>query len=476
MKYRIFMTVLLLSVIAVTQSKVRLPNIIGDNMVIQQDSDIKLWGWNDAGKKITVTTSWSKQKYTVKTGRDGKFELRIHSPKASFNPLSIKISDGEDVVLNNILSGEVWVCSGQSNMEMPIKGFPHCPVEGYNSIVTDAVNNKAIRFVRMPWIQSLTPLENTKCQWREVSPATVGDASAVGYFFAQTISKALNIPIGLIQANKGGSSVESWLDRTNFERHTKEYLDSAQLVTKYPAAYMRPMVWYYGTFYPIINYTVKGVLFYQGCSNVGDRGNQYSERLATLASQMRRDFGNSNIPFYIVQIAPFAFRGSEDSDIGARLREQQFIASRNIKNCDIVCTNDLVYKYETKQVHPCQKRQVGERLGYMALSRDYDFKGLIYRSPSFRSMNICRDTCFIQLDNLEGGINRLNDMEGFEIAGKDSIFHKAEASYNRQKGIVIRSDKVKEPVAVRYCFRNFQIGNVANGGGLPLFPFRTDNW
>ena len=458
------------------QAKVRLPHVIGDNMVLQQNTQARLWGWAKPGKTVKVSVSWSDITYSAKAGKDGKWLVSVATPVASYTPLSITFDDGEPTTLHGVLSGEVWVCAGQSNMEMPVRGFGNCPVEGYNQAVTDAVHSKGIHYVKIPSVMSMTPLEDAQCEWRECNPFTVGEASAVGYFFARVMNRTLDVPVGLVMANKGGTRVESWLTRENLQRHTTETLDSLEMVKRFSWDYHRPLLWGNGTFNPILNYTVKGILYYQGCSNVGDPGNQYSERLALLASQWREQFGLGEIPFYFVQIAPYYYDDDVNGVSGALLREQQQRAASLIPNSALVCTNDLVYPWETQQIHPCQKQPVGERLAFIALNKSYGMHTIMCESPSFKELTISNDTCYVRLQNDYDGISRYEDIQGFEVAGADKVFHPAKAYYYWTKGIIITCDEVKKPVAVRYCFRNFQLGNVANQAGLPLFPFRSDNW
>ena len=458
------------------QAKVTLPHLISDNMILQQNSDARLWGTDEPGKIVNVSVSWSNNTYNTTTGKDGKWLVKVKTPAAGFTPYSITFDDGEKTVVNNVLSGEVWVCAGQSNMEMPVKGFFNCPLEDYNSVVLDAANSKGVHFVKIPSVMSETPLDDAKCEWRICDSNTVGDASATGYFFARLVSRTLNIPIGLVEANKGGTRVESWLNRENLKKYTKEDLNINHIKANFQGDYLYPLLWGNGTFNPILNYTVKGILFYQGCSNVGDPGDQYSQLLALLVKQWRESFGLGEIPFYFVQIAPYYYENNVNGDQGARLREQQLKAAGIIPNSAIVGTNDAVYPYETQQIHPCQKKKVGERLGFLALNKQYGMKQLITDAPTYKSMKISNDTVYVQLENLAGGVSRYEDIKGFELAGTDKVFHKANTYYLWTKGLIITCPEVKKPVAVRYCFRNFEIGNLSNMGGLPLFPFRTDNW
>ena len=475
---------MLIIMTAGAQAKVRLPHLVSDNMIIQQQSDVRLWGWAKPGKKVVTTTSWDSQKVETKADKQGRWLVRVTSPKASYEPLSITFDDGDgQVTIHNVLAGEVWVCAGQSNMEMPVKGFGHCPVENYNLEVINAAGPRRVRSAKIPSIMRMTPQDDADTQWRECSPQTVGDFSATGYFFAQTVNKALDIPIGIIEANKGGSRVESWLTKENLEKYTTEPTDTMGIVNfKKEWDYHRALVWGNGTFNPILNYTVKGILFYQGCSNVGDPGNQYSERLKLLVEQWRSQFGLGEIPFYFVQIAPYE-SGDQKGTWNALLQEQQFRASQIIPNSALVCTNDCVYPYEPTQIHPTQKQKVGQRLAFLALNKTYGMDKIICESPSYKDMQIKDDKVMLHFNNEQGGMSRFRDITGFEVAGADRVFHPAQAEHFWQPGggywdecLIVSSPEVKQPVAVRYCFRNWLLGNLGNQGGLPLFPFRTDNW
>lgn len=473
----------LLTAVSSVRAAVRLPHILGDGMVLQQHSKTKLWGWDDAGKRVTVTASWSKEKWQCTTGQDGRWEIAIPTPEGGYTSRTITFDDGEKTTLKDVLIGEVWICAGQSNMEMPVKGFENCPIENYNEVVADAVHSHAIHFCKIPSVMSMTPKDDADCQWREVNPGSVGDASATGYFFGRLVSRTIDMPVGLIEANKGGSRVESWLNEENLRKLTDEDLSESGIEKRWKWDYLRSMVWGYGTFCPIGSYTVKGIIFYQGCSNVDRDCDKYAERLKVLVEQWRKQLACGEIPFYFVQIAPFRYSDRGMGIQSALLREQQLKAADIIPNSDIICTNDLVYPWEGGQIHPCQKQQVGERLAFIALNHDYGFEGIRCESSRFKSMEISNDTCYVRLSNDYGGMSRYEDIEGFEVAGEDRVFHKATATHYWKEGndphnesISVTSPEVKKPVAVRYCFRDFQMGNLKNQAMLPLFPFRTDNW
>lgn len=466
------MIAMALAVACNVDAKVRLPHLIADNMVIQSSSQARLWGWDKPGSTIKVSTSWNSQTYVARTDKNGAWQVSVATPKASYEPLSISFDDGEVVTVSNVLSGEVWVCAGQSNMEMPIRGFDGCPVEGYNDVIVDARHHNGVRYAKIPSRMAMRPQQDADTRWQVVSPQTVQWTSATGYFFARMLEQTLGVPIGIIEANKGGTRVESWLNADNLRKHTDERLDSASIYGM-KTDYYRPLVWGNGTFAPIEKYTIKGIIYYQGCSNVGYHTDDYARRLELLVAQWRKSFGEGNIPFYFVEIAPYWYDNANGFE-AALLREQQYIASTHIPNCGLIGNNDGAYKWEMKQIHPSQKRKVGERLAYYALAETYGVNGLIYKNPSYESMTIRGSEIVVKLRNTEHGIYPLYGLQGFEIAGNDGNYYPAAARYDWQDGIVLTSTKVASPKKARYCFHNFKLGNARNQGGLPLLPFRTE--
>lgn len=466
---------LLLPLIALPlQARIRLPHILSDGMVIQQLADFAFWGWAKPNTQITVVASWKPDKLVVNSDSKGRWRIIVRAPGGSFKPHSITFSDGQPITINNILAGEVWVCAGQSNMEMPVRGFNECPVEGYQEAVWASANMRGVRYVKIPARMSSVPLEDTPCQWVDMNPKTVSDCSAVGFFFAQRLAQVLQMPVGLVLANKGGTMVESWLNADNMRKHTDEPTDSTLIARKYTTEWLRPLLWGNGTFHPIVNYGVRGVLYYQGCANVDHNPTTYGERLKLLAQQWRKQF-STNMPMLLVEIAPHRYEGAMGTS-AAFIREQQYKASLEIPNCAMVSTNDLVYPYEVRQIHPCQKRPIGERLALTALARYYGYEGVMYKHPTFERMEIKGDTCVIHLKDTYTGIVPQANYEGFEMAGADRIFYPADATYVRHNKFRLTSKAVPKPVAVRYCYRNFLLGNVKNQAALPLIPFRTDNW
>ncbi len=472
-KYLFF--VFVISVWTNTHAAVNLHNAIGDNMVIQQNADVNFWGWDTPGKEIRVSTSWTWGDKTCKADENGRWIITIKAPKASFIPLSITFDDGEKTTISNILSGDVWLAGGQSNMEMPIKGFDDCPIEGYNQAIADAVNTRAVRFCKVPSERTITPQEECNCRWLECGPENVGEASATAYFFARMVSKVMNIPIGILEVNKGGSRVESWLNEKNLRDLTNEPLTEETIKNSYPFDYIWPLMWYNGTMHPVLNYTIKGFIFYQGCSNVDRNTSKYAFLLTKMVEQWRQEFRAPNAPFYFVEIAPYNY-GKLEGISGALLREQQHKATKMIPNSAIIGTNDNVYPWETTQIHPTQKQKVGERLATLALEETYGITSFMGHSPELKEMKVKDGKVYLTFNNSYNAMSPLRDIKGFEIAGDDKVFHPVSNAEMHYGTMIMSCPEVKKPVAVRYCFKNFELGNVTNRGNNPLLPFRTDDW
>lgn len=288
------------------------------------------------------------------------------------------------------------------------------------------------------------------------------------------VNRVLDIPVGIINCSWGGTTVEGWLPREIVSQYPD--IDLKRDIRKEDGHdwwhYLSPVLMYNGMLKPLQNYTIKGFLWYQGESNVG-KHKTYAERLKTMVSLWRKEWGLGELPFYFVEIAPF----NSTETIGcALLREAQFKAQALIPNSGMISTNDLVEPYEIKNVHPKNKTDVGKRLAYMALSRTYQVPGIEACGPVYKSMEVKDSTVILSFDHASEGFNRLAGMEGFEVAGSDRVFYPAEAEVYNNTQIKVSCDKVKRPVAVRYGFRDFQPGNVANLRELPMYPFRTDNW
>ena len=324
--------------------------------------------------------------------------------------------------------------------------------------------------MKIPKTASYTPEERVAGRWNEFSTETAPLCTAVGYFFAEMLNDVLGVPVGVIDCSWGGSRVESWTSREILETYSD--IDISEKGIAATDEWLRPLVMYNGMLRPVAGYTVRGYLWYQGESNVGAH-TVYAERLANMVKLWRGLWGQGELPFYFVEIAPFNYWGS---DLSAFLREAQCRAQDMIPNSGMVSTNDLVEPYEWCNIHPANKHDIGYRLACMALNRTYGKKAVHCDSPRFRSAEFADGKAVVSLDNAEYGFNRLVGIEGFELCGSDGVFHPADVSVDGQMRLVVSSKEVPEPSAVRYCFRNFQIGNLANSWGLPVIPFRTDDF
>lgn len=465
---------------ATSEAKVQLPQILSDHMILQQKSDANLWGKAAPSSKVTVKASWGTEEYFVKSDREGNWKLALRTPAAGYTAYSITIADKDGAVtLSDVLVGEVWLCGGQSNMEMPLDGFWHCPVEGsLEEVALSGQFRDKIRLVKIPKTGAETPQETVEGRWQVSGPATAGTFTAVGWHFARMLNSVLNVPVGLVSCNWGGSAVESWLPKEEVYSYPENTLPSGQYAPKRDAGgwyhHHSPIIMYNGMLYPIRNYTLKGFLWYQGETNAGFP-QYYAQRLATMVKVWRNLWGQGELPFYEVELAPFVYGG--DGTSGARIREAQRKAVELIPNSGIVSTNDLVYPYEYDEIHPRRKKEVGERLSYLALNQTYGMGYLPFEGPRFKSYEIRGGEIEVAFHNGERGFSPWHDIVGFEIAGEDKVFHPAEIRRGAQLNtVIVKSDKVPAPVAVRYCFRDFQIGNFTGQRCLPVIPFRTDNW
>ena len=457
------------------QAKIELPEIIGDNMVLQQQTNAHLWGKATPKATVTISVSWSGEKFTTRADKEGHWLVSVPTPAASKDEQTIVIEEnGEQTVISRVLIGEVWFASGQSNMEMPLNGFWNCPVEGSNEVIATASENRYVRIAPIPQNGQTKPVEEVKGKWEVPSPATAPRMSATSYFFATMLQRALDIPVGVIACAWGGSRVEGWLPESIVSKY-----DDVDVAKEQSNGwngqwwhYHTPCIMYNGMLHPLRHYTVRGFLWYQGESNVG-KHDTYPQRLKTMVDLWRSEFGGTaaDMPFYEVEIAPW---GGNDDWSGPRFRECQHEAARIIENAGCICINDLVYPYERWQIHPAQKREVGNRLAYMALNRTYGFKSIACDSPEFDHMQVKDGEIEVFFRYADDGLSPWQDIEGFEIAGDDDQYKPAKARLNESnKSIVVSSPEVPQPKNVRYCYRAFQIGNLKNHRGLPAVPFRT---
>lgn len=470
MKTRLTIWILyILFCIPFLQAKINLPTILGNGMVLQQKSKVRLWGNAELNSKITITTSWDARIYNVKSDENGSWLAEIETP-ASGGPYQIEISDGERLLLDDILIGEVWLCSGQSNMEMPVKGFRGQPTAESQETIVKANPNRDIRLFTVKRAYSVTPQEDVIGSWQKNLPESVAAFSAVGYFFADQLQRILNIPVGIIHASWSGSTIEPWISRDNLLEFPEIILPDLNQ-TKIEYANGTPTVLYNAMIKPLENCTLKGIIWYQGESNSA-RPEQYQRLFATWVRQIRGMFRSKELPVYYTEIAPV---GSPiDKPLQrAIFREKQLESMYEIPNIGMAFTTDL--GSETF-IHAPQKKEIGQRLAYWALAKTYGINGFEYSGPIYRSCAVNGNEIEILFDHADDGLIPENEnLTGFEIAGSDSVFVPAKATIiNGTSRVKVWNEQIIEPIEVRYCFRNFLRGSLMNNAWLPAISFRID--
>lgn len=442
-------------------ANIRLPAVIGSHMVLQQKTNVTIWGWCDAGEKIKLKTSWDTATYNIVGSSAAKWTMPIKTPPSG-GPYQITIEGSNKIVLEDVLIGEVWVCSGQSNMEMSVTwGLP------YQDEVSNATD-KNIRFFYIPRTTAEYPQDDVKAEWVVCNPEDMKRFSAAGYFFGKTLRQNLNVPVGLINASWGGTPAEVW---------TPIELINNNPTLKNAAARLSPSKWwpvtpaanYNGMIYPITNYTIAGAIWYQGEANV-NTASTYTELLSTMITGWRKAW-QEDFPFYFVQIAPFA--GYGDNSSSAFLREAQ-TRTLATPNTGMVVVTDLVDNIN--DIHPKMKKEVGVRLANCALAETYGKTGIVYKSPSYKSMKVEKDKIRIYFENTGNGLmSKDKTLTEFFIAGEDRNFVPASAKIDKNS-VIVWSENVKTPIAVRFAFRNASLPNLFSKEGLPVDPFRTDDW
>lgn len=464
-------------------AQIWLPAVLGDNMVLQRDTQVNLWGKAAPNSDVHITTSWDNARHSTKTNSEGRWLMKVPTGSAG-GPYVIGFENkGERVTLENVLLGEVWVCGGQSNMEMPVFGFMMQPVENSMDAVLDAHQYPQIRMLTVPKQSTDTAMDDFEAHWSTASPESVGSFSAVGYYFGRTLTKVLQVPIGLISSNWGGSTIETWMTEESIDR-----MDNIDQALAKSGTYDNSRVQrlYNGMILPISNFTAKGFIWYQGESN---RKNwfDYKELQKGLVKLWRDSWDNDKMPFYITQIAPYRYEADTLRSLGM-LVESQYQAVQEIPYSGIAATTDLG---NPTCIHPEKKYEVGLRLAYLALTNDYGIKGLPANAPTYKSMERKDQKLVLSFDHVSAkhAWNDANSFKGylpsgyvtpkgFEIAGSDGVYHPAKGNYVWwENKIEVWSDQVPDPVAVRYAFMNYcEEANVITTVGQPLAPFRTDDW
>jgi sialate O-acetylesterase len=462
LKKTIALTIVLLTILpTLLVADVKLPSIINSHMVLQQNSRVPIWGTADAGENISVRPSWSWFAKSTTADQNGKWKIILKTPRAG-GPHKIIIAGKNKIVLKDVLTGEVWLASGQSNMEMPLgdryRLRPYSGVKNYKEEIANA-NYPRIRFYHVPNRATLAVQDDISdarlgkydinvpevmAKWTPCEPNTAEVFSATAYFFGRELHQQLNVPIGLIGAEKGGSPIEKWMP------------DNGR------ATFYNAMI------APVAPFSIRGFIWYQGESNHKE-GLIYYKKMRTMIEAWRRIWNNNDLPFYYALIAPFDYSDQKT----ATLWEAQ-LEALTIPNTGMVVTTDTVD--DLKNIHPKNKLEVGYRFALLALANDYG-KDIIYSGPIYKYQTIEANRIRIHFDHTAKGLKSKDDKPlcCFQIASNNKKFVDAAASIEGNT-ILVSSDNVQEPVAVRFAFRYNDLPNLVNSENLPATPFRTDYW
>jgi sialate O-acetylesterase len=457
------------------KAEIRLPSLFSDNMLLQQQMQAPIWGWATKNSTLYIQTSWDSKTYGVKVDKLGKWKTKVLTPTAG-GPYEIIIQQGsESLTIKNILIGEVWLCSGQSNMEMPLKGFTGQPVLGGNDAIVHSKNDQ-IRFITVPRATVLSPKDNFEGSWQEASPRTTGNFSATAWYFGSLLQEVLDVPVGLVEVSYGGSNVEAWMNAEMLKDFTT--VEIPKEVGKLGDAPNREATTLFnGMLSPVIGYGIKGCIWYQGESNQNEPF-EYKDLFKKMVSAWRGLWKQGDFPFYYAQIAPFDYSVFHPTEIlekhnSAYLREAQLKASKEIPNSGMAVLMDIG---EEKNIHPVDKEKGGNRLAYLALAKTYGITGFEFESPEFNAMEIKGSTVIASFKNIPNGITSFGkEVTGFEIAGENKVFYPAQTIV-RSKSVIVSSPRVENPVAIRYLFKDYTQAEIFSVGGLPMSSFRTDNW
>lgn len=464
------LTFILTALLAATTAgaKVTLPKMFSDGMVMQRETNANLWGTAKGSATVSITTSWDGKTYSVKAGKDGKWKTSVPTPKAG-GPYRITLSDGEETVLDNILIGELWLCSGQSNMEMPMKGFKNQPVENAVEDILHSADSQ-LRLFTVKRNSRFAPVDTVSGHWSEAAPASVREFSATAYHFGRELRRMLGVPVGLIVTSWGGSACEAWMKADWLKAFPDAKIPATEADVK--SKNRTPTVLYNGMLHPLIGITMRGVIWYQGEDNV-PRYKTYADMLTTMVRGWRAEWGQGDFPFYYCQIAPYDYSLIDWTTNSALLREQQSKAELMIPNAGMAVLMDAGLEYG---IHPRKKHLAGLRLALLALKNTYGVEGLTAESPYYKEVKFQGDTAVVTFERAGMWVYGSNGLKSdlFEVAGEDRVFHPAKAWIERSK-VYVKSDAVKRPVAVRYAFKNWSMGDLYCDG-LPLPSFRTDNW
>lgn len=511
MKRLFFLVAVSCLVIPSLRADLRLPGFFGDHMVFQRDAPIPVWGWADPGAEVTVQLGPDQAKAVkVTTDKNGRWEAKLPTMAATATGLDFTVAGGgKTITVKDILVGEVWLCSGQSNMEWPVSASLNAAEE-----IAQA-DFPAIREMKIAHLTAATPQGDVKSAWQICSPETVGGFTAAGYFMARELNRTLGVPIGLLNSSWGGTRIEPWTPLEGFgavpalaaihaqvlmtlptsapyqetlkghlaavakwEEGAREALaqEKAAAVTPVfpPAllpltAHTAPTTLFNAMINPLVGYGMRGAIWYQGESNHSE-GMRYHELKKALLTGWREKWGLGDFPFYYVQIAPYHY-GEEDPTILARFWEAQ-ATSQEIPHTGMIVINDIG---DPNNIHPQNKQEVGRRLALLALKNDYGKPETVASGPVFRELVVEPGRLLVKFDESAGGLKSRDGkaLTHFEIIGETAEFVPAAATIEGEDTVVLTAPGIKEPVAMRYAWHKLAEPNLSNGAGLPTSAFRA---
>ena len=456
-----------------SSAQIELSNLFSDNMVLQQESHVNIWGKAKKNQELIIYTSWSEKIIRTIVKDDGSWEVKIKTPSAG-GPYNIQVTcDGETKTINNVLIGEVWLASGQSNMEMTLSGNNREPVNGSLDAIANS-NNTKIRFFNVKVKVSEERIDDIEGEWLEANFKNTPNFSAVAYSFAKYLNQVLDIPFGIINSPKDGSVAEAWISQDVLKKITTN--KELSYYAKQP--HNNPSVLFNGMINAIIPFTIKGVIWYQGEGNSG-RYQNYMKLMNGLIKNWRDEWGLGDFPFYFVQLAPNGSLGQGNGTSQAFLREAQLKTMLSVKNTGMAVTLDIG---STITNHPPEKLLIGKRLAYWALAKNYGFNGLPHSGPVYESMKVKNNKVYVNFKFAKNGVTSYSKpLSGFEIAGEDKIFYSADASidphwsagWENRSVLTLSNKNVPNPLYIRYGWKNYIEGALYNVEGLPASSFRS---
>ncbi len=438
---------------------VKMPKIFGDSMVLQQKSQAAVWGWAEKGEEVTV--SLGETKASAKAGEDGKWSLKLATPAAG-GPFEMKIKGKNEITLKDVYVGEVWICSGQSNAEWTVN------ISASPDVERELAKHPKIRMIKVGHNPAEKPVDDINGQWQVCTPDTASNFSAIGYFFARHLQAELDVPVGIISTNWGGTICEAWTSNEKLKTDP-DFAPILQRSEKFQAGNPnQASVLFNGMINPIVPYGIRGAIWYQGESNVG-RAVQYRKLFPAMIIDWRERFGQGDFPFLFVQLAPYRY--------GNNLLPEQWesqLKTLSLKNTGMCVTTDIA---TVGDIHPPNKQDVGRRLALWALANTYEKASLPFSGPLYDSMAVEGNKVRIKFKHSAGlhARGNMGMVTHVTIAGEDQKFVAAKAKVEGDS-IVVESEQVAKPVAVRFGWNELAEPNLFNGARLPASPFRTDDF